>query len=252
MHTHAVHDSAEASELRKGFWLFGYGSLVWKTGPLRVRTPTWGCLHVRTRPCVIVAACTCVVALVDTPPYWIQGWVRRFWQGSPDHRGADAVSALHAMLLHHAHVLLSCTGTSERPGRVVTLVKCPCEGGSRAGTCVGDGRAEQKSGQESGEGRKEEEHVPCSARVDGMLYFIGPEDASDALDLLDHREKVRLETWLPACLSVAHRCCPSLLALLALPSPCIMPCESVSAHIAGVCLAGLCSLLACCGVCSDG
>ena len=32
-------------------------------------------------------------------------------------------------------------------------------------------------------------------------------------------------------LAAPHRCCPSLLALLALPSPCIMPCESVSAHI---------------------
>lgn len=110
-------------------WVFGYGSLVWRPAfEHRERVPA----H-------------------------ITGWVRRFWQASPDHRGTPA-----------------------DPGRVVTLIAQPdaiCHGMAyRVAQDVWQPILAALDHRE----KAGYEHVRCplhlvdGRRTDGLVYIAGP------------------------------------------------------------------------------
>jgi len=78
--TITINQSMNEFDGHDSVWLFGYGSLIYNAD----------------------------FPFIEQKPARINNWVRRFWQGSHDHRG-----------------------TPENPGRVVTLIEAPgdrCEG----------------------------------------------------------------------------------------------------------------------------
>jgi glutathione-specific gamma-glutamylcyclotransferase len=97
-------------------WVFGYGSLIFR--------PSFSYLERREA--------------------WLTGWSRRFWQGSPDHRG-----------------------TPESPGRVVTLVPEP---GARCW-----GIAYRVAAEQVEEVRRHLVHLETrEGALEGLVYVAGP------------------------------------------------------------------------------
>lgn len=109
-------------------WVFGYGSLIFR--------PSF--------------------PFVERRPAWIDGWSRRFWQQSTDHRGVP-----------------------EAPGRVVTLVR---EAGARcwgvayrlASEQIEDTLRHLDHREQGGYERHEVEADTVEGRIAAMLYLAGP------------------------------------------------------------------------------
>ncbi len=114
-----------------GHWIFGYGSLVWRPD----------------------------FPFADRRQAVIEGWARRFWQGSTDHRGVPGA-----------------------PGRVVTLVAEPgarCSGTAyRVDDAVIEGVIETLEHREKGGYRREEIEIVLRdgmpPRVVGVVYMATP------------------------------------------------------------------------------
>jgi cation transport regulator ChaC len=114
-------------------WIFGYGSIIWRPGF------TW----------------------TERREGYVEGFVRRFWQGSPDHRGVP-----------------------EAPGRVVTLVPetgARCWGvayrldEAQSATVLGDLDVREQGGYVS---RQITVHTRApDGRLDALTYLAPPGNA---------------------------------------------------------------------------
>jgi cation transport protein ChaC len=124
-------------------WIFGYGSLVWRPA----------------------------FEYLERSPAFVEGWTRRFWQASPDHRG-----------------------TEEAPGRVVTLVPAKdqkCWGmayrlpeASRAQTLAALDHRE-KAGYER---VLTELHLRDGRRIEKVLFYVAARDNANFIEAQDAEE----------------------------------------------------------------
>eukprot|EP00943_MAST-04B_sp_MAST-4B-sp1_P002481 g2481.t1 len=107
--------------------IFGYASVIWKPG-FPYTNKWWG---------------------------YIKNYKRRFWQGSPDHRG-----------------------TPRYPGRVATLLPA---------NIVDD--LEKKSQEEDSQRESISSELSATAKTWGVVYEIDPKESKEILSQLDQREK---------------------------------------------------------------
>ncbi|WP_339880203.1 gamma-glutamylcyclotransferase [Pseudidiomarina gelatinasegens] len=126
--TIALNQQSQPLDHLESVWLFGYGSLIYKAD----------------------------FPFIQRRPARIHGWVRRFWQGSHDHRG-----------------------TPEQPGRVATLIADPdavCAG--MAYEVTPDVFAHLDHREKNGYLRffTEFEWLDGSGSVKGLVYVAGPDN----------------------------------------------------------------------------
>ncbi|WP_048308423.1 gamma-glutamylcyclotransferase [Halomonas sp. PR-M31] len=127
--TTRINQSMTHFDGQDAIWLFGYGSLIWKAG----------------------------FPYLERRPAYIHGWVRRFWQGSHDHRG-----------------------TPEAPGRVATLVRqagAICHGMAYRITpeTLGPLDVREKNGYLR---LVTELHFEKSERIEGLVYIATEDNAA--------------------------------------------------------------------------
>ncbi|MEJ2515676.1 MAG: gamma-glutamylcyclotransferase [Gammaproteobacteria bacterium] len=125
-------------------WVFGYGSLIWRQD----------------------------FPFLEARPAHVQGWVRRFWQGSHDHRGIP-----------------------EAPGRVLTLVESPgeiCRG--RAFLVDPEVLAHLDYREKNGYHRRHLQVHVGTETVTGLTYVARPDNPAFLGDapLEDMVEQIRL------------------------------------------------------------
>ncbi|RUO60132.1 gamma-glutamylcyclotransferase [Pseudidiomarina marina] len=126
--TIALNQQRQPLDHLESVWLFGYGSLIYKAD----------------------------FPYIQRRPAKIHGWLRRFWQGSHDHRG-----------------------TPEAPGRVATLIETPdavCAG--MAYEVTPDVFAHLDHREKNGYLRifTEFEWLDGSGSVSGLVYVAGPDN----------------------------------------------------------------------------
>ncbi len=124
-----TNQSLHRFEGQREVWLFGYGSLIWKAD----------------------------FEFIERRPASIQGWSRRFWQGSHDHRG-----------------------TAASPGRVATLiadhgVRCSGMAYLISPEVFNHLDVREKNGYLR---ERVDIHFQAGESAEGLVYIAGPDNAA--------------------------------------------------------------------------